>query len=117
MKKFLFFLAIALFSSFSLANDLENYEKALNSNKNALLIFSTEWCGYCTKLKNDLNKIDTSKLTICIIDADENVDLKRLYKVHSYPTSILIKNKKEVSRKTGYSKEDYKRWINRNVSD
>jgi len=95
----------------------DEYEKCLSLSKkyqkNILLIFSADWCPHCRKLKNGLEKIEKSKkYIICIVDTDKNKQLTREYKIKSLPTSIIIDvDTNIVSSRTGYSKDEYERWI------
>lgn len=90
-------------------------EKALQNNKNLLIIFSAKWCGYCRSLKTDLEKLDVKNYEICYIDIDEqsNKDLMKHFNIKMVPTSILVdpKNNKEVKRITGYIADNFKQWL------
>lgn len=79
-----------------------------------LIIFSADWCGACESLKRDLPDINTSDFDLQIIDVDSNRQLKNKFKVKSLPTSIILIGDKEESRKIGYEKKEYKRWIKEN---
>lgn len=117
MKKLFLLIAMLLSSTITLGNEhnlTKSYEYALNSNKKALIIFSTDWCGFCEKLKKDLKKIETYNFIVCIVDAEERNDLKKKYSVKSYPTSIILENKKEIARKVGYNNKDYNYWLEKN---
>lgn len=117
MKKILLSLFLCFFfTQIIFAKDpvfVNSYEQAIESEKNVLLVFSTDWCGYCSKLKKDFNKLDFSDYVVCVIDAEKDVVISKKYKINSYPTSVILNNKKEVSRKTGYSK-DYNFWLEKN---
>lgn len=93
---------------------VDSYENAVSKDTKVLLIFSTEWCGYCKKLKNDLKSSDLQGYTVCIVDAEKRKDLSKKHKVKSYPTSVIIKNHEETSRITGYEKKDYEEWLESN---
>lgn len=117
MKKLFFLIAMLLSSTTTLGNEpnlTKSYEEALNSNKKALIIFSTDWCGYCERLKKDLKNTNTSNFIVCIVNAEKRNDLKKKYKVNSYPTSIIIENKKEIARKVGHNNKDYNYWLEKN---
>lgn len=119
MKKLLLF-TFFLFSSVASAEQpifTQDYESAMQSNQNVLLIFGADWCGNCVKLKNDMYSINLDDYVICTIDADENKSLARKYKVRSYPTSIVIKNGNELARKIGYKKVDFENWVEKHRSN
>jgi len=91
------------------------YEEVIEKrNENILVIFGTEWCGSCIKLKNDLDSLNLDNYTICIVDVEEREDLGKKYSISSYPTSLIIKNKEVISKKVGYKKEDYTKWLSKN---
>ena len=93
---------------------MDNYEEAVSSkNKNVLIVFGTDWCGHCVKLKKELNSLNLDDYVVCVVDAEERKDIRKKYSVSSYPTSIIINNEKEVSRKSGYDKA-YKSWLESN---
>jgi len=94
---------------------VENYEQAVAfENQPVLIIFSVEWCGSCVNLKNNINKMNLNDYVVCIVDAEERKDLRMEYNINSYPTSLIIKNKKEISRKIGYRKFEFERWLKQN---
>jgi thioredoxin-related protein len=93
---------------------VESYEKAVSKDSNVLLIFGTEWCGYCKKLKNDLKSLNLSDYKICVIDAEKRKDLDQKYGIKSYPTSVIVRSNKEISRIIGYDKKEYKEWLDSN---
>lgn len=94
----------------------KNYEEAINlsENKPLLIIFGTDWCGYCVKLKKEIKDFDLTNYVICFVDADERKDLAKKFQVRSYPTSFVVKNKEVKNKKTGYKKSDYSNWIDQN---
>lgn len=83
------------------------------TKQNVLVVFSAEWCGYCSSLKKDL--IDLKGLEnkiLCIIDVDDNKKLARQYKAKTLPTSVLINSdEQELSRLSGYEKISYQKWL------
>lgn len=94
-----------------------NYEEAIeNKDSSVLVIFGSDWCGNCIKLKEDIDQFNLEDYVICIVDVEKRKDLGKEYKIRSYPTSIVMKNKKEISRKVGYRKMDFEKWIDQNRS-
>lgn len=79
-----------------------------------ILIFSADWCGACKNLKKDLDNIDTSGFNVEIINVDKNKELKKDFKIKSLPTSVILIGKEEISRKIGYNKKEYEKWIENN---
>lgn len=120
MKKIALVLALSLpaIPAITLAAPpvfVEKYEDAVsNKNTNVLVIFGTEWCIHCKHLKKDLKSFNLDDYVVCVVDAQERRELRKEYKLGSYPTSIVIKDGKEVSRKVGYEKNDYMNWLDSN---
>lgn len=121
--KTLFIILSMLLCSVSFAADSDavilygDYEAAVSlsqeANKPLLLIFSADWCGYCTKLKQDVLVDNSTKNYItCVIDTDMDKDLTRKHRAKSLPTSVVLEKGKETKRKTGYkNKTDYTNWL------
>lgn len=90
-------------------------ENAKKYNCQLLLIFSADWCGYCKRLKKEINNIQGfNDRIVCVIDTDKNGKLAEEYKIRGLPTSILLKDNTELSRKMGFVKDDYENWLNEN---
>lgn len=115
MKKLILILATLLsLNSISHAEDLKtiNYDQiSENPSHNVLLIFGTDWCGGCVKLKKEVDSLDLKDYLLCIVDAEERKDLSKKYDIKSYPTSIIVRNNSIVSKKIGYDKKEYSKWI------
>lgn len=86
----------------------------VSAEEKKLMIFSADWCGACKNLKKDLPEIDTSDFEIEVVDIDSNPALKTKFKIRSLPTSIILIENEEKSRKIGYDKKEYKKWIKEN---
>ena len=60
-------------------------------NKETMLVsFSTDWCGPCKMLKEELNKIQT-QTPIYRINAEEDVEFSRVLGIRSVPTMKIFK--------------------------
>ncbi len=90
---------------------------SLLKNNLVLLDFHTTWCIPCRKMVpviDALKKEFAGKVFIQSIDADTNKELTEQYKVVSIPVFILIKDGKELMRKTGLTaKEELESEINK----
>lgn len=87
-------------------------------NRKLLLVFGADWCPYCKVLKKDISTINTSSYIVCIINTDKYTELVDQFKIKGLPTSIILTaDKKEISRKTGYKKEEYNSWLQNNHMD
>lgn len=93
----------------------EDYEKAVShGERNVLVIFGAEWCKYCKILKNDMPIMNLDGYVICYVDVTKNKDLKVRKGISSLPTSMIIDQGREVSRKVGYLEQEYKDWLESN---
>lgn len=88
----------------------ENFkEEVLNSKIPVLVDFSAEWCGPCQMALPILEKIANdyvSKLKVCRVDSDKNIELCAEYKVLSIPNFILFKDGKIAKQMAGYTSEE-----------
>lgn len=102
-----------------LFNDIDSATKLASiHNRKALFIFGANWCPYCKTLNKEIGVLDTNKYIVCIIDTDKHSDLVDEFKIKGLPTSIILTtNKQELSRKTGYKKEEYSSWLRNNHTD
>ena len=108
---------------------LTDYKQALaNGKANKKIVFAdftgSDWCGFCIKLKkevldtDDLKKMAADKFVLLELDyprakeqSDEqkqqNADLAKQFKVHGFPTIILLDGDgKELGRIVGYGGKD-----------
>ncbi len=124
MNRFLHKLLIAfllMIPSYSLANGVIVYDnidaakqEAKDTDSKLVIVFSADWCKYCTILKSDLqNKLmEINKTVICIVDYDSNKDLVDQFKVKTIPDSLIIEDNTVVRRKVGYPGfQAYKKWL------
>lgn len=93
----------------------DGYEQAIkNADRNVLVVFGTDWCSHCVRLKKDIKSLNLDDYVVCVVDADENKEIARKNKVSSYPTSVIFSEGKEIARKKGYTKGDYQGWLDSN---
>lgn len=94
---------------------VDQYEQAVGTaDKSVLIVFGADWCGYCVRLKNDKESLNLDEYVVCFVDADKNPEMVKENSVSSFPTSIVMHDGKEVSRKTGYKKTEYQKWLDSN---
>lgn len=80
------------------------------TNELTLVDFFATWCGPCRMLSPVLEELEG--IDVIKVDVDEERDLSLQYGINVVPTLILLKDKKEVSRKQGYmSLEELNNWI------
>lgn len=83
-------------------------ERAKKDNKDVLLVFHADWCGWCKRLDKDTLRHDDvrkvlSKYLVYRIDVDRYRRLIKVYKVGPVPAYILIsKEGKILKRGEGY---------------
>ena len=78
-------------------------EDIVRDNETVMLVFSTQWCSPCKKMKPVIENIqkENSKIKIVSIDADNNKKLVKKYGITGIPVFIVLKNTKEVFRYIG----------------
>jgi thiol-disulfide isomerase/thioredoxin len=93
----------------------DDYEVAKNEkDRVVILVFTSEWCPHCVRLKEHLKKSNLDGLLFCFIDATKKTDLVGKYKVKKLPTSVMLKKGKETARKVGFLKGEYDEWLSSN---
>ena len=87
-----------------------NFEKeVLNSDKTVLIDFYADWCGPCKMYSPIIESVaeENENLKVVKIDVDNAQDIAYKYQVMSIPTTVVIKDGKEVNRAVGMmSKSD-----------
>lgn len=93
----------------------DSYEEAVaNKDRKVLVVLGADWCHYCRVLKEHLQKADLKGYVVCVIDVDDRPDLKKKHGAKSMPTSVVIVNGKEESRKIGFARAEYDAWLEEN---
>jgi len=59
-----------------------------------LLVFSTEWCGPCKRIKQKILEIEDNypDITFIEVEADSNDDLVLKYNIKSVPYIVVLKD-------------------------
>jgi thioredoxin 1 len=79
-------------------------QDVLQSNKPVLVDFWAEWCAPCRKVSPLLDEIASEmpdRLEIVKLNADENPDTVRTYRVMSLPTLTIFKDGEPVKQIIG----------------
>lgn len=110
---------VGLLCTSAMAEDgwLDNLDDALKqaeSEKKLVLVdFTATWCGWCTKLKEEVFSKDeftqyvADKFVLVAIDADKNKELVDKYGVQGFPTIMVLDGEgKEVHKIVGFKPLD-----------
>lgn len=82
----------------------DNFENETKSGLK-LVEFFADWCGYCKKQEAELEQMD--KVWIGQVNTDDDPELAIKHGVASFPTFLVLKDGKEVTRFSGLrSKEE-----------
>jgi thioredoxin-related protein len=80
-----------------------------------LVIFGSDSCVFCDKLKTDINNQTLIEYIdpyiVCYVDLNEYPQYKGEYKITIIPDSRILSNNKMVSKAQGYSKDKYIDWL------
>ena len=79
-------------------------EQSKREGKDLLVLFTTDWCGPCRKLKRDLagDEAFRREVLICVVDCDKQKELSNLHQVRGIPDLRLYRKGEQVKRQTGY---------------
>ena len=81
------------------------------TNELTLVDFYTTWCGPCRMLAPILEEIEGIDVIKVVVEEERELGLQ--YGINVVPTLVLLKDKKEVSRKQGYMDlDELNNWIN-----
>lgn len=84
-----------------------------------LLDFYADWCGPCKIMAPvfaELEKEYEGRAEFKKVDVETNGEMAQQYHIMSIPTFVIVRDGKEVSRKTGaMPKEVIKDWIENNL--
>jgi len=75
-------------------------KKKIQEKETMLVSFSTDWCGPCKMLKEELNKIQ-SQTPIYRINAEEDTEFSRTLGIRSVPTMKMFKEGNVVNTTVG----------------
>ena len=84
-------------------------DEVLNSDKTVLIDFYADWCGPCKMFSPIVESVaaENEDIKVVKIDVDNAQDIAIKYQVMSIPTTVVIKDGKEVNRAVGMmSKSD-----------
>ena len=78
-------------------------EEVLNSDKTVLIDFYADWCGPCKAYAPIVEAFaaENEDIKVVKVNVDDSEDLAIKYNAMSIPTTVVIKNGKEVNRAIG----------------
>lgn len=85
-------------------NNINDFEKIMDTNQKIILDFYAQWCGPCKMLAPILEKVASQNKdwTICKIDIDKLGDLAAKFAIQAVPTLVFIKDKKVLETAVGF---------------
>jgi len=86
--------------------DVDFSEKVLKSKIPVLVDFWAPWCGPCKMAEPVLEELSDSfagKIDVVKVNVDENSASAEKYGIMSIPTTVLIRDGKEVGRQVGFA--------------
>lgn len=88
-------------------------DSSILSNGTVILDFYADWCGPCKKYAPEFEKLSElyPLLSFVKINSDENEQIMEKYSVSSLPTTIVLRNGKELERYEGYNLQGIKTMI------
>ncbi len=94
-----------------------DFENIQNSEETWVIDFWAEWCAPCKKLSPVFEEVseEIEDVNFGKVDMQENQELGTKLGVRALPTLVIIKDGKELSRKSGaMQKEELAKWIKQN---
>lgn len=100
----------------------ENFDQTvLQSDKPTLVEFWRGSCGWCVKLKPELEALETDmggKINIVSMHASEGSELMDQYNLRGVPAMLLYKDGEVIGKTTGYRKHDkLKTWVEHHLEN
>lgn len=86
----------------------ENLNEIIENNSTIIIDFYAKWCGPCRMLEPIFENVSKKHkdMTFIRIDIDKHEEITNKYRIMSVPTIVIIKEKKEVKRNSGFISEE-----------
>jgi len=108
-------LLVVYFYGIPSSNSLKKETFISLENPPSFMMFYVDWCPHCTHAKPEFKKVMDNcssgefkgkKIVVKMINADENKELAKEYKVDGYPTLIFTKDGKNYTYEGNRQSED-----------
>lgn len=89
--------------------DKQAFEKAIKTDKLALIDFFATWCMPCKMLSPILESLQSKyegKISFGKVDIDKEEDIAREYDIYSVPSLLFFKKGEKVGMSIGYKSAD-----------
>lgn len=85
---------------------LETFLNSLPQDQLTLVDFGATWCPPCIKMNPIVDELITEGYPLVKIDGGNQKELVKAFEISSFPTFILMKNGKEISRLNGIQEKE-----------
>lgn len=76
----------------------DDFDEGFAGSSKSIIVCKADWCGHCKQAAPEFNKLlqaspmtlkDGSKVTVKVLDADQNKDEIKNYSIRGYPTILI----------------------------
>jgi thioredoxin 1 len=79
----------------------QELDKALKTNKNALVLFYASWCPFCSRLLPEFRKCAERSSRVFLLVEDDQEIIADKYSINIFPTVLFFENGKVAKRLDG----------------
>lgn len=85
--------------------DKQDFQKIIDENNSAIIMFGAAWCGACKMQKPIINDMadhhKDSDIIIAMVDTDHNQSLSQHFGITALPTIVILRGKEVLFKKPG----------------